>query len=614
MADYNYSISEDFSNGLNVDCLHDTVYDYGFPQTFDGISVEDDAVKIMFVGSLSGADEIILDGIVSSHDPNGCPPDNESQTGGVDLPVVQARRTTDITDIPLSWVDVDCDTTDIETSPTEVFHDDGNTDRIYVYYDGIYEISYYFGVDDECQARVRKNDTVVLPGSEQDYGETGDTTDLVGMSGRTFLAELEANDFVTLQVQARSTAENIFSGLILCVKRLRGNKGDPGTDGQDGAPGSGSSLTIEDEGTPLANTPHSILNIVGNGVQITDQGSGRAQLDFSLGDAQYFDGYYEGFTTINTSWTDMPISAERQKTSAFTHTNPSAEVTVSVAGTYIVQYKVTVITSSGTSRSEAESRLVLDTGSGYAEVPGSKSEHYNRQQDYGATASSPLILDLEVGDKLKVQSIRSQGSSTLQFGEDSSLVIFNSPGKGEKGDPGPAGSGVAIIVQDEGTNVANTPHTVLDFRGTTVSVADQGNGVARVTVGGSVFGTGYSDAESLGESSTGSTSWQNKLQMVVNGMTAGRYIVNWSFEWTQSSNGGEFQAQVQVDNTTTLYEQNSRTPYFGAGDFSSYAYPASGFGFVNLTTGNHTFEIDYRESNGGTAYIRKARLSVWRVS
>ena len=613
MAEYVYSLDTNFPNGLNMSCLHDTIDEYGFPVTFDGIKGEGDVITIMFIGDLSGTDQTILNGMISAHNPENCPLDDSLIEEGVDMPVVQIRRTTDITDIPLSWIDIDCDTTDIENYPTMILHDDSNLDRIYVYEDGVYEISYYFGVDDECQTRVTKNDTDVLPGSEQDYGETGDTTDLVGMSGRTFFAELEANDFITLQVQARSTAENIFSGLILCVKRLRGPKGESGDDGQDGAPGSGSSLTIEDEGTPLANTPHSILNIVGNGVQITDQGSGRAQLDFSLGDAQYFDGYYEGFTTINTSWTDMPISAERQKTSAFTHTNPSPEVTVAVAGTYIVQYKVTVIASSGTSRSEAESRLVLDTGSGYAEVAGSKSEHYNRTQDYGATASSPLILDLDVGDKLKVQSIRSQGTSILQFGEDCCLVIFNSPGKGEKGDPGPAGSGVEIVVQDEGSNVTNTPHTVLDFRGDTVSVSDQGNGIARITIGGTVFGTGYSDAESLGESSTGSTSWQNKLQMIVNGMAAGRYIVNWSFEWTQSSNGEEFLSQVQIDNITTILNQSSRTPYYGAGSFGSFAYPVSGFGVVNLTSGNHTFDIDYRAS-GGTSYIRNVRLSVWRVS
>jgi hypothetical protein len=81
MADYDYSLSEDFSNGINLDCLHKSIEDYGFATPFNGINLEDDDVTIMFTGSLSPGDESDLDTIVSNHDPDNC--EEESDVGNV---------------------------------------------------------------------------------------------------------------------------------------------------------------------------------------------------------------------------------------------------------------------------------------------------------------------------------------------------------------------------------------------------------------------------------------------------------------------------------------------------------------------------------------------------
>lgn len=72
MADYTYSLSADFSNGIDLNCLHKTIDDYGFATPFNGINLEGDGVSIMFTGSLSPADESDLDTIVSNHDPDNC--------------------------------------------------------------------------------------------------------------------------------------------------------------------------------------------------------------------------------------------------------------------------------------------------------------------------------------------------------------------------------------------------------------------------------------------------------------------------------------------------------------------------------------------------------------
>jgi hypothetical protein len=47
-----------------------------------------------------------------------------------------------------------------------------------------------------------------------------------------------------------------------------------GNDGATGPAGAGSSITIQEEGTPLANTPHSTLNFIGTNIIATDAGGG----------------------------------------------------------------------------------------------------------------------------------------------------------------------------------------------------------------------------------------------------------------------------------------------------------------------------------------------------
>jgi hypothetical protein len=81
MANYNYSLSGDFSNGINLLCLHKTIEAYGFPAPFNGINLESDVVTIMFTGALGTGDETDLNTIISNHNPDSCP--EESDFGNV---------------------------------------------------------------------------------------------------------------------------------------------------------------------------------------------------------------------------------------------------------------------------------------------------------------------------------------------------------------------------------------------------------------------------------------------------------------------------------------------------------------------------------------------------
>ncbi len=157
----------------------------------------------------------------------------EIATASNDLAAVQARRTTTYT-LTTTPTDITLDTTDIENNAATVSHDDTNTDRVYVYEDGIYLISYDGtggGTATSTHltyAQVRKNDTTVLPGS---YTENSNYQGEYSSSSATFIASLTANDFVSLQFWRDATADATQNDITFGIVKLEGIKGDDGTGG-----------------------------------------------------------------------------------------------------------------------------------------------------------------------------------------------------------------------------------------------------------------------------------------------------------------------------------------------------------------------------------------------
>lgn len=204
----------------------------------------------------------------------------------------------------------------------------------------------------------------------------------------------------------------------------------------------------------------------------------------SSGTAQYFDAYGTGSDTISNSptYTDIQLDIQRKITSDFSHTLGSAEVTINTDGTYVLTYSVTTSVS-GTSRTESEAKLQLDTGSGFTDVPGSLARMYNRTATQGeSTGTRSFAMDLSAGDILKVQATRISGGGTVSLVPNgSSLTIMRVEGIGPSGPPGVDGTNT-ISFQDEGVSIANTPHGTLNFLGSTVTVTDAGSGVASVSI------------------------------------------------------------------------------------------------------------------------------------
>jgi hypothetical protein len=121
-----------------------------------------------------------------------------------------------------------------------------------------------------------------------------------------------------------------------------------------------------------------------------------------------------------------------------------------------------------------------------------------------------------------------------------------------------------------------------------------------------VFGTQYNYAESLDDSTTTSTSMQQKLRLTVS-VPAGVYRVGWSYGLTTSAANKLVKSQIQVDDTTTLATPAQYPANTGV------SAPCPGFAQVTLTAGSHNIDIDWCIDNSGTAIIRYARLELWRV-
>jgi hypothetical protein len=129
------------------------------------------------------------------------------------------------------------------------------------------------------------------------------------------------------------------------------------------------------------------------------------------------------------------------------------------------------------------------------------------------------------------------------------------------------------------------------------------------------FGTWSQYATSSGESSyTGSATLQSKVAFTTPSLPAGDYRVGWSFENGCNGDDKELAFRVRVDSTIvmeTLVKEKGKTT-----DTPAVWHHKGGFGYVTLGAGTHTVDLFYglgSGSTGDTAYIRRARLEIWRV-
>ena len=123
-----------------------------------------------------------------------------------------------------------------------------------------------------------------------------------------------------------------------------------------------------------------------------------------------------------------------------------------------------------------------------------------------------------------------------------------------------------------------------------------------------VFGTRSVRAESDEQSTTTSNEFQNKLEKVTNPLPAGTYLILWYAEFTVSVANSGHKFRIRIDEDTLAGEDAPVTVKFPCW------YSRAGHDHVSLTAGVHTIRMDYASASPNkTAYIRRARVTLWRV-
>lgn len=249
-----------------------------------------------------------------------------------DLPALQLRRST-TKELPLNWEDISFDIKDVENDASVLEHDTTTPDRIDIKENGLYLIAYQLSIDADSgeeyfDVRVRSNDTTVLDGSLRRISED----DEVNAVGNVFVANLVDGSFLSFQIQADGTGNILMTESTYVVIKLQGAKGNKGDTG------SGSNITVQDEGTSVTGTPHDTLNFVGSGVTVTNAGGGAATVTVP-GSAPNIAQYRNtAAQTINTSSTTLSFNATDYEDSNYTRSGSS--IRFNVAGIYKVSYTI----------------------------------------------------------------------------------------------------------------------------------------------------------------------------------------------------------------------------------------------------------------------------------
>jgi len=337
--------------------------------------------------------------------------------------------------------------------------------------------------------------------------------------------------------------------------------------------------------------------------------------------------------TLTTSYVDITFNITDEETddTVIEHNDSNTErIDIKADGTYLILYDFGIDSTTLTQWEPCHANGQVEKN-GSTVLDGSHSKTTVVYDD--SLDGSPYIYNklnnsflatLSNGDYVTLQlKYESYDADTATNGTFKVIKLDGAKGAdgidGEDGEQGPAGSGSTINVYDDGILVTGSPFEALNITGATVSGSATVSGAVDVEISAgsseSTFGSEYDYAESEGESSTTSTSWQQKIRLSVTGITAGTYRIGWSYEWSLSNHeksGSSFNVDIdegvsEIHQVEMGVEKNAK---YSDGSF----YVSSGFGHEPLSSGSHTIDLNFKALSGCTNYVRKARLEIWRVS
>lgn len=129
----------------------------------------------------------------------------------------------------------------------------------------------------------------------------------------------------------------------------------------------------------------------------------------------YFSVYENtGDIDITAGWTDLTWDTEIRKDSDYTFTTGTSNVTIGSTGDYIIHTDITTYVQTGGNRRQSQAKLQLNTGVGFADIPGTNAFMYNRTLEAGwGTCTIRIIQSLSSGDIIKVQAQKLVGNGDV---------------------------------------------------------------------------------------------------------------------------------------------------------------------------------------------------------
>jgi len=221
-------------------------------------------------------------------------------------------------------------------------------------------------------------------------------------------------------------------------------------------------------------------------------------------------------------------------------------------------------------------------------------------QGYPGSGSTINVLKDDIAEALQISNINFEGNVEVTQDSTSSVTIniLNTPAAEDK-----------LEIKNNDTQISDDVQSI-NFSGD-IQVTEDSTSDVTVSLSLPVFGTKFHEASSDTESSTTSTTYQQKLRLTTTDLpSSAKYRIAWYYEWQHTDYRNDFRARVQINDSTTIMEHRQEPQDSGTDQWHS----CSGFAYTT-ESGILNIDLDYNSSSSSdTSSIRRAKLELWRVS
>lgn len=307
---------------------------------------------------------------------------------------------------------------------------------------------------------------------------------------------------------------------------------------------------------------------------------------------------------VPITWTNVTfdtIDVESNAASIHRDTTNTDRVYVANSGYYEIKFQAKSLVSTTTTKVTCQ---FLINGNTYISGSTAFINSYTSE-------IHPLISVAQVyltGGSYVVAQVISSTATNITLTGDTILTVTKMDGI--VGARGATGSGSNITIQHNSANIPNTPHSVLNYTGNAVTVADAGNGVATISINESLYGTEFQYVQDFTTTTTTSVTptYSTKITLKTTVLAGGTYKISVAYGVNKNNITSDLLSRVTVDGTIIGSIQNHELS-----DTATYLYTARVF-YTTLSAASHTILLQFSNEGSGTISVRDASIELIRVS